>query len=206
MKTEKKTCQAIKNNTKTCASAQLFIISSPSGGGKTTLCKEVLKYYNNILYSVSYTTREPRRGEKNGIDYYFIREEEFKEGIRNGKWAEWAKVYGNYYGTSTDFINNGILSGKHILLDIDVQGAAKLIKYYPESITIFIMPPSIKALRSRLEARSADSKKTITKRLEAAEKEIKQNILYKHVLVNEQLPAAIKEIISIFGRYMPNTP
>jgi len=179
----------------------LFIISAPSGAGKTTLTKAVLDRFVDILYSVSHTTRELRSGEQDGVDYYFITKDNFKEGINNGKWAEWAEVHGNYYGTSAEFIDKNLVAGRDILLDIDVQGTIQLLKRYPDSITIFIMPPSFEILKERLESRGTDSKAAIEKRLENAQKEMAKKDLYRHVIVNDQLPDAVAELISIVEQY-----
>ncbi len=182
-------------------STHLFIISAPSGGGKTTLCCEVRKHFPDMLYSVSYTTRNPRKGEQDEIDYHFIDKNEFKTRIDDGKWAEWALVYGNYYGTSADFLDEGLIAGQDILLDLDMQGTRQLLKRYAECMAIFIRPPSLEALQRRLEARESDSAETIAVRLRNAEKEIAQQNLYHHVIVNDQLPIAIAELISIIENY-----
>jgi guanylate kinase len=182
-------------------STHLFIISAPSGGGKTTLCREVRKHFPDMLYSVSYTTRKPRQGEQDGIDYHFIDKNEFKTRIDDGKWAEWALVYGNYYGTAADFIDEGLIAGQDILLDLDVQGARQLLKRYAECVAIFIRPPSLEALQRRLEARGSDSAEIIAVRLRNAEKEIAQQDRYHHVIVNDQLPIATAELISTIENY-----
>ena len=179
----------------------LFIISAPSGAGKTTLTKAVLDRFIDILYSVSYTTRELRSGEKDGVDYYFITKSSFKKGINDGKWAEWAEVHGNYYGTSAEFIDKNLAAGCDIFLDIDVQGTVQLLERYPDSITIFIMPPSFEILRERLESRGTDSKAMIERRLENAQTEMAKKDLYRHVIVNDQLPDAVAELISIIEKY-----
>ena len=182
-------------------STHLFIISAPSGGGKTTLCRKVRKHFPDMLYSVSYTTRKPRQGEQDGVDYHFIGKNEFKIRIEDGRWAEWALVHGNYYGTATAFLDEGLIAGHDILLDLDVQGTRQLLKRYAECVAIFIRPPSLQALQRRLEARGADSPETIAVRLRNAEKEIAQQDLYHHVIVNDQLPIATKELISIIEKY-----
>ncbi|HUV50378.1 MAG TPA: guanylate kinase [Anaerolineae bacterium] len=180
---------------------KLFIISAPSGAGKTTLCREALKRFKDITFSISCTTRKPRNGEQDGIDYYFITKEEFKRKIENNKWAEWAEVYGNFYGTSAEFLDTCLSSGKSILLDIDVQGTIQIKKRYPDSITIFIMPPSLEALKTRLESRGTDTRQVIEKRLEAAKKEIEKKDLYRHVIINDQLSRAVSELIEIIESY-----
>ena len=185
------------NTKKEIVTGRLFIISAPSGAGKTTLCKILLDRFPDLLYSVSFTTRTPRQGEKNGKDYNFITKEEFCRGIKKGMWAEWAEVHGNYYGTSAYFLKNAISEGKNVLIDMDVQGAAIMLRSYPDSVTIFIQPPSIDALQSRLKKRGADSEETIKKRMAAAEKEMAKKHLYRHVVMNDDLPKAVEELISI---------
>ena len=185
----------------------LFIISAPSGGGKTTLSKAVLNRFNNILYSVSYTTRSPRNGEQDSVDYYFIQKKDFEKRIESGHWAEWAEVHGNYYGTSAEFLDKGLASGRDMLLDIDVQGTIQILGNYPDSVTIFIMPPSPETLRKRLEMRGTESRTTIKRRLLTAEKEMAQKGLYRHVIVNDQLSVSIEKLITIIEKYRyPDKP
>jgi len=179
----------------------LFIISAPSGAGKTTLAKAVLQQFTDMLYSISYTTRKPRAEERDGVDYHFVSKEDFKKGLKKGRWAEWAEVYGNYYGTSAEFIEKSLSSGCDILLDIDVQGTIQILKHYPDSVTIFILPPSMNALRKRLEMRGSDSKAVIERRFVNARKEMAQKKLYRHIIVNDKLSAAIEEIGAIFKKY-----
>ena len=180
---------------------RLFIISAPSGTGKTTLCSAVLNRFPDMLFSVSYTTRKPRNGEKSGIDYHFIKKKDFKDKIEDGKWAEWAEVHGNYYGTSAELLDKGLDSGRDILLDIDVQGTIQLLGRYPESITIFVMPPSIEELKRRLELRNTDSGEIIARRLENAKMEMAKKDLYLHVIINDQLPDAIEQLIAVIENY-----
>jgi len=179
----------------------LFIISAPSGAGKTTLVKAVLQQFRDMRYSISYTTRKPRIEERDGIDYHFISKQDFKKGIHKDRWAEWAEVYGNYYGTSVEFIEKNLSSGCDILLDIDVQGTLQILKHYPDSVTIFILPPSMNALRKRLEVRGSDSQAVIEKRLLNARKEMTQKKMYRHIIVNDVLSEAIKELSAIFKKY-----
>ena len=182
-------------------SAHLFIIAAPSGGGKTTLCREVRKRFSDMLYSVSYTTRKLRDGEREGVDYYFIDKNDFENGIAAGKWAEWALVHGNYYGTSGDFLDKGLADGRDILLDIDVQGTRQILEHYTNSVAIFILPPSLEVLQQRLKARGTDSADSIAVRLKNAEKEMSQQDLYHHLIVNDQLSKAVPELISIIENY-----
>ena len=179
----------------------LFIISAPSGAGKTTLVKAELKQFTDMLYSISYTTRKPRADEQNGVDYHFVSKQDFKKGIKKGHWAEWAEVYGNYYGTSADFLEKSLSSGYDILLDIDVQGTLQILEHYPDSVTIFILPPSMNTLRKRLEMRASDSKAVIEKRLVNARQEMAQKKMYRHIIVNDKLPEAIEELSDIFKKY-----
>ncbi len=183
-------------------SGHLFIISAPSGAGKTTLCKILLERFPCLLFSVSFTTRPPRPGERNGKDYNFITREEFCRGIKKGLWAEWAEVHGNYYGTSANFLNNAMAEGKNVILDIDVQGAATMLRSYPDAVTIFIQPPSMEVLQSRLKKRSSDSETVIKKRLDAAVKEMAQKHLYSHIVVNDDLAKAVEELAAIVRQYV----
>jgi len=179
----------------------LFIISAPSGTGKTTLRNAVQHQFQDLLYSVSYTTRKPRRGEKDGDDYYFITRNDFLKRVKKNKWAEWAKVHGNLYGTSAEFIEKNISSGKDILIDIDVQGTFQILERYPDSITIFIMPPSLDSLHTRLQSRGTDSKDVMAKRLADAEKEMEKRGIYRHIIVNDKLSSAVYELVSIISKY-----
>ncbi|MFO7666632.1 MAG: guanylate kinase [Desulfobacterales bacterium] len=193
---------ADKNDKTTQSKAgRLFIISAPSGAGKTTLCSALMNHFDDMVYSISYTTREPRKEEKDGVDYHFISKEYFEKQIAEGNWAEWAKVHGNYYGTSAVFLDKAIASGNDILLDIDVEGTKQIIGRYPDSITIFIMPPSLDILRFRMDSRGADSNEVIERRMTNAEKEISQRSFYKHVIVNDNLSQAVAELISIIEMY-----
>jgi guanylate kinase len=181
--------------------AFIFIISAPSGAGKTTLCKAALAVFADMRYSVSFTTRAPRPGEENGRDYVFVTAPEFEAGIRAGRWAEWAQVHGNYYGTSADVLAQSLSSGCDILLDIDVQGAQQICARFPESVTIFIMPPSLEVLRQRLVSRGTDRPEVIAMRIENAEREMAQRDVYRHVIVNDDLETAITELIHIIDSY-----
>jgi guanylate kinase len=179
----------------------LFILSAPSGAGKSTLCRAVLDHFPDMLYSISYTTRQPRKGERDGVHYYFIARDEFKKGIERGQWAEWAQVHDNYYGTSADLLDRGLNGGQDILLDIDVQGMGQIQASYPAGITIFIMPPSLEILRCRLEARGTDSSEVIAVRLRNAQQEMAQKDRYRHIIINDQLADATAELIGIIENY-----
>jgi guanylate kinase len=177
----------------------LFVISAPSGAGKSTLCKAALQYFPDLRYSISYTTRSPRSDEKNGVDYVFIDQIEFMEGIHTNRWAEWAVVHDNYYGTNAKDIDRGLLAGQNILLDIDVQGAHQILQRYPNAITIFIMPPDMKELERRLTSRGTDDAQTISKRLQNAVKEMEQHKMYQYIIVNDHLETAISKLLAIIN-------
>jgi len=179
----------------------LFIVSAPSGAGKTTLCRALRRHFTDLRYSISHTTRAPRPGEEDGVDYFFIGPDEFKTAIQTGAWAEWAEVHGNYYGTSAAFLESGLASGNGILLDIDVQGMHQILERFPDSVTIFIMPPSLEVLKARLVSRGSDSTAVIAGRLANAEKEIAQRERYQHVIVNDDLARAKAELIALFAVY-----
>lgn len=175
----------------------LFIVSAPSGAGKTTLCKAVRERFKDLAYSVSFTTRSARQGERHGEDYFFISHGEFEEGIRTGRWAEWAEVHGNYYGTSAQWVNDTLAEGRSILMDIDVAGAHQMIGRFPQAETIFIMPPSLEELERRLRKRGTDDQKTIKVRLENACAEIAEKGWYKHLLINDHLDQATRRLIAL---------
>lgn len=197
IKTDTTRSHSIKTNRKP---GNLIIISGPSGAGKTTLYKAMLKRFSDMLYSVSYTTRKPRSGEQDGVDYHFISKIDFKKNINTGKWAEWAVVHGHYYGTSAELLDKGLSSGYDILLDIDVQGTAQILKHFPDSITIFLLPPSMDALKNRLRLRDSDSESAIEKRLSNAKTEMEKKNIYRYVVVNDQLAVATEKLISIIEK------
>lgn len=176
---------------------RLFIISAPSGAGKSTLCRAVRQRLPDLRYSVSFTTRRPRGEEKNGVDYHFVTQAAFRKDINADKWAEWAEVHGNYYGTSAEFIDRALGEGCDVLLDIDVQGMEQILKRYPDSVTIFIMPPSLAVLRQRLQDRGTDSAASISERLDNAAAEIRRRKRYCYIVVNDRLEEAIDELTAI---------
>ncbi|MBF0120880.1 MAG: guanylate kinase [Desulfobacterales bacterium] len=180
---------------------QLFIVSAPSGTGKTTLCKMLLERFPNLIFSVSYTTREPRNGEINSVDYNFISKDDFICGIKKQQWAEWAEVHGNYYGTCYDFLNKALNLKHNILLDIDVQGTKQVLEIFKNSITIFIKPPSIDVLRERLLKRKTDSMEIIEKRIINAQNEMAQSSIYKYIVINDNLSIAFNELVAIFEKH-----
>jgi guanylate kinase len=179
----------------------IFIVSAPSGGGKSTLCSALRRRLPDLRYSVSTTTRRPRRGETHGVDYFFVSSSEFEAGIAEGRWAEWARVHGHYYGTSAAFLRSCRRQGTDVLLDIDVQGSFQIVKRFPESITIFIMPPSMDVLAERLEGRGDISQQEMRRRLAVARREIQQRRRYKHVIVNDRLSDALERITAVVEQH-----
>jgi len=182
---------------------QLFVISAPSGAGKTTLIQQVMVRFPGVSYSVSHTTRPPRPGEIDGKDYFFVTEQMFTRMIQAGDWLEWARVHGNYYGTSLPFVEKQLAAGRSLLLDIDVQGARQVMDAGLDPVTIFILPPSIEVLRQRLETRGTDSAQTIALRLENAKKEIALTHLYQYVVKNDDLTTAADQLCAIFDQAIP---
>ena len=144
---------------------KLFVISAPSGAGKTTLIRQVLKEFNSLSYSVSHTTRNPRENEQDGIDYFFINQENFELKIEQDSWLEWAKVHESYYGTSKEFVKDCMDKGQHLLLEIDVQGAEQIINSDLNPVTIFILPPSFEILSQRLKNRCTQHRSYLVYRL-----------------------------------------
>lgn len=175
----------------------LFIISAPSGTGKSTICKELIKEMPELVLSISYTTRQKRKGEQNGVDYFFISETEFEDKIKDNFFIEWVEVFGNKYGTSKEFITSAISDGKDVLLEIDVQGAKKIKKIFPEAITIFILPPSIEELRERMKKRNEDTEQEMEIRLKKARDEIMHSTFYDYIVINDDIKNAVDRIKSI---------
>jgi guanylate kinase len=173
------------------------VVSAPSGAGKTTLCRAARRRLPQLVYSVSTTTRAPRPGEVEGKDYFFVSEADFRAGIATGRWAEWASVHDNYYGTSAAFIDGHLKAGRDVLLDIDVQGAEQILTRFPDAQTIFIMAPSMAILRQRLTDRGQDDPAVIEKRMQNARAEIARKGMYRHEVVNDDLDAAIARFVEI---------
>ncbi|MBE9536090.1 MAG: guanylate kinase [Proteobacteria bacterium] len=175
----------------------LFVISAPSGTGKTTLCKEILRQHPHMQLSVSCTTRPIREGELEGKDYYFINKERFRKLADEGGFAEWAEVHGELYGTTVKTLNDAEESGVDLLLDIDWQGAKQIKKNLEKGIYIFILPPSIEELRKRLSGRGDVSADVMERRLKNAATEIEQARWYNYNIINDDLETAKKAISSI---------
>ena len=177
----------------------LFIITAPSGSGKTTLCTRLVESVDCLYRSISMTTRPPRHGEKDGIDYIFIEKPEFIKRRKKNEFLEWAKVFGEYYATPKKHILHMLRRGSDVLLSIDVQGAMKIRRLKLDAVYIFIMPPSLEMLRDRLINRSTDSKDAIRQRLNLARKEIACSSRYDYVIVNNKLEPALDNLRAIIA-------
>ena len=178
-------------------SINIITISAPSGSGKTTLCKALRKVREDILWSVSFTTREPRKNEKNGLDYHFVSKNEFKQRIKEKDFIEWQNVHGNYYGTSRIILKDAIKENKILLFEVDVKGALSLKENNPENtFTIFILPPSLEDLRLRLIKRGSDTKERIGIRLNRFKEEMKYKDFFDFVIINKNLSIAKKALIT----------
>ena len=178
-------------------SGNLFIISAPSGAGKTSLVHALLNLNPHIDLSISYTTRDPRSGEQNGKDYYFVSREDFLAMANRGEFLESAEVYGNLYGTSQIWISQEIAKGRDVLLEIDWQGAAQVRRLFPDCISVFILPPSIAALETRLKGRGKDNDTVIAKRLAAAREDIAHVAEFDYVIINDNLNNALRELDAV---------
>lgn len=175
----------------------IIIVSAPSGAGKTSICDALIESDKNIVYSVSATTRNPRKGEKNGREYFFVNDIEFKKMVEKKMFVEWAKVHDHFYGTSKKVLEEAINKGKDILLDIDVQGAIKIKKQYKNALMIFITTPSLKILKERLIKRNKDSLDVIKTRIENAKKELTYLSRYDYLILNDKLDKSIEQAKSI---------
>ena len=176
---------------------RLFIVSAPSGAGKTTLCQKLSSIIQNLKHSVSYTTRPMRHGEINNKDYTFIKEDVFRRMASKDEFVEWAEVHGNLYGTSRKRLEAMLDKGINVMLDVDTQGARQIREKYKDGIYIFILPPSLRALRERLKKRMCNSKEEIQRRLKRAADEIREYKKYDYVIINRVFDSAIEEMKAI---------
>jgi len=175
----------------------LYIVSAPSGAGKTTLVRRLLENDPGIRLSISHTTRAPRPGERNGIEYHFVDSPTFLDKAQKGGFIEWAEVHGNYYGTSRSGIEAALLAGQDVLLEIDWQGAQQVRKLFPEAIGVFVLPPSLSELERRLRDRGSDSEHTIARRLSAARTEMRHVAEFDYVIINDELPRALHDLLAV---------
>ncbi|HUT69343.1 MAG TPA: guanylate kinase [Desulfatiglandales bacterium] len=176
---------------------QLFVITAPSGTGKNTIIEMVRKDLKGLGYSISHTTRAPRNGEINGVHYYFVGKKEFEKMIQAQEFVEWAVVYDQLYGTSISSVRSAQVSGKDVLLDLDIQGARQIKKRFPDSTSIFIIPPSLQALRERLEKRSSHDGTNIDLRMTEAVEEIRECRNFDFLIVNDDLRQAVREVQAV---------
>ena len=191
----------------------IFILSAPSGTGKTTICKLLTQKLPDLKFSISHTTREPRNGEVKGTDYHFISKKEFEEKIERGEFLEWAKVFKNYYGTAFESVDRHHLNGDDVLIELDVQGAQSLRDIHYKAVFIFMMPPSLEVLETRLKNRETESASIIQERLKISEKEMQLSPLYDYILTNVDAEQTIDHLISIITaehfrkeHYKPSSP
>lgn len=175
----------------------LFILSGPSGVGKGTVCKALRKKGTSLNYSVSATTRLPREGEQNGVDYFFHTRESFEDMIQNDQLLEWAEYVGNYYGTPIDYVKKTLAEGKDVLLEIEVQGARKVRRSFSEGVFIFLAPPDLNELKNRILGRGTETEDLIENRLAVAKEEIEMMTYYDYVVENDEVDRACERIESI---------
>ena len=175
----------------------LIIISSPSGGGKGTLIREVLESVPNLGYSVSHTTRAPRFGEEHGHHYHFVSKQEFEDEVTAGEFLEYAEVHGNMYGTSLASVERITSEGKDVILEIDVQGAMAVMKKVPEAVSVFILPPSFDVLRARLESRGTETPEELQLRLKNAVGEVMHYSWFKYAIVNDEIFSASRKLANV---------
>ena len=175
----------------------LIVVSAPSGAGKTSLCREILKYIPDIKHSISYTTRSPRPAERDGIDYHFVTEDIFKKMIEEDAFIEWAIVHGNYYGTCRKELETLLEEGNDIILDIDSQGATQIRQKFNNGVFIYVLPPSFEDLRERLTVRKSDSPEEIEKRLKKAREEIENYTMYDYLIINDDFDKALERLKAI---------
>jgi guanylate kinase len=175
----------------------LFTVVAPSGAGKTSLVAQLLEREPNLHLSVSYTTRAPREGERDGRDYHFVPRSRFEEMIGSADFLEHAEVYGNYYGTSRRWIEEQLEQDHDVLLEIDWQGAQQVRRLFPHMVGIFILPPSIAELRRRLEGRGKDSPETIARRMASAQEDISHVLEFEYIIVNESFETAVADLIAV---------
>ncbi|HAA85084.1 MAG TPA: guanylate kinase [Kosmotogaceae bacterium] len=175
----------------------LFVVSGPSGTGKTTILRRVLASRKDLVFSVSYTTRVKRPGEEEGKDYFFVSEEQFEARIRNGEFIEWARVHDNLYGTSREYVDSRLDDGINVVLDIDVQGALNVQKERPRAVYIFIAPPSYEELKNRLETRGTENTEQLKIRLRNARWELSKIYMFQYVVVNCCLDRSVEQLDAI---------
>ncbi|MBE0597185.1 MAG: guanylate kinase [Desulfuromonadales bacterium] len=191
----------------------LFVISAPSGAGKTSLCRAIIDFFPDLRQSISFTTRPIRGGEQDGVDYHFVSRPSFEAMVAEGAFAEWAEVHGNLYGTALATLESCRDQGLDVLLDIDCQGAAQLRRSYSGGVFIFVLPPSLEELRRRLEGRQTDRPEVIERRIANARTEIDAAVDYDYLIINQVFPQAVENLKAIMlaersrtARVLPTLP
>lgn len=182
---------------KSMTKGDLFIVSAPSGAGKSTILRSVLSRMDGIAFSISHTTRPMRAGEQEGVDYFFVSQERFQEMVRQDAFLEWAEVHGNFYGTSKGFVEEVRSSGRDVVLDIDVQGAFQVKEKVPDAVLVFVLPPSMEELERRLRHRGTEDDSTISLRLANARAELEAVSRYDFIVVNDELERAVQGMEAI---------
>jgi guanylate kinase len=178
-------------------SGQLFVISAPSGTGKSTLIQALRGRMNGLGYSVSYTSRKPRGEEKDGTDYHFVSRADFKTMIDREEFVEWAQVFDEYYGTAVSTLKQLVSNNLDVLLDLDIHGARNIRRYFEDSVLIFVLPPSLKVLEERLRKRGTERDENVRARMKRAVQEIKSCLIYDHILINDDLETTVDELRAV---------
>lgn len=181
---------------------KIIIFSAPSGAGKTTIVRNALKEFPELIFSISATTREKRGVEKEGVDYFFLSEKDFLKKIENDEFVEWETFYGYYYGSLKNFVNEQLINNQSIVFELDVKGALKIKETYPEAVSIFIMPPSLDELKTRLKNRKTENDKDLKKRFERAEMEMEHHEHFDYIVINDNLENAKKEVYNILNKIL----
>jgi guanylate kinase len=175
----------------------LYIVSAPSGSGKTTLLDQLMTRFDDLIFSVSFTTRKPRGQERHGVEYFFVNAADFLDMAERNEFLEWAEVHGNYYGTGRKFVEDNLNAGRSVILDIDVQGKSLVQEKMPDAVTIFLMPPSYAELARRLRSRELEDDETIRLRLAIAKKEIQRYRDYDYIVVNDDIGRSLAELEAV---------
>jgi guanylate kinase len=181
---------------------KLYVVSAPSGAGKSTLIKAVLQdaRFKDLVYAVSHTSRDPREGERDGKDYFFVTREKFEEMVKHGDFLEYTETFGNYYGTSKKVVEERLRAGLDVITDIDVVGAKNIKKFFPDAVLIFIAPPTFEILRERLANRQTESKENFELRINQAKAELSEAYLYDFLIINDDLSSALNVLMDIIQR------